>query len=62
VEYKLNFLSPAMGDRLVARGEVVRRGAKVVVSRSDVAVFRDKHDRLMERKLVATALGTLVPV
>ena len=38
VEYKVNLMAPAKGDRLVAEGHVVRAGRSVVVSRADVYV------------------------
>src|SRR5918993_167921 len=36
VEYKVNFLAPAWGDRLVARGEVVSAGRRLFVCRAEV--------------------------
>ena len=38
LEYKVNFLRPAAGDRLVARGTVLRAGRSVMVTRIDVFV------------------------
>ena len=31
VEYKINLLEPALGERIVARGRVVRRGGRLTV-------------------------------
>jgi uncharacterized protein (TIGR00369 family) len=36
VEYKVNFLSPAQGDRMLARGRVIRPGRTVTVCAGDV--------------------------
>ncbi len=36
VEYKLNLLAPAGGERLVARGEVIRPGRTLTVTRAEV--------------------------
>lgn len=36
VEYKLNLLAPAAGDRLVARAEVLKPGRTLSIVRSDV--------------------------
>lgn len=36
VEYKLNFLAPATGEKLIARGEVVKSGRSLTVTRADV--------------------------
>jgi uncharacterized protein (TIGR00369 family) len=55
VEYKVSFLSPGMGEKLVARGRVVKPGRTLVVSRSDVVAVSGARE-----KLVATALVTLM--
>ncbi len=55
VEYKLNLLAPADGDRLTARGRVIRPGRTLVVSRADVTVR--KHGT---ETLCATLLQTLM--
>lgn len=36
VEYKINMLAPARGERLVARGEVVKPGRTLSIVRADV--------------------------
>lgn len=36
VEYKLNMLAPAQGERLIARGEVLKPGRTLSVVRADV--------------------------
>ena len=41
VEYKLNLMAPADGERLVARGEVVRPGRTLLVTRAEVFAVRD---------------------
>lgn len=46
VEYKLNLIAPADGERLVARGAVVRAGRTLVVTRADVFAIRDGHETL----------------
>ena len=40
VEYKINLLAPAHGERLVARGRVSRAGRTLTVAQIDVAVVR----------------------
>lgn len=55
VEYKLNLVAPADGDRLTARGSVIRPGRTLVVCRADVTVR--KHGR---ETLCATLLQTLM--
>ena len=56
-EYKLNLLAPAVGDALVARGTVVKAGARQVVARADVFAVKDGAERM-----VATALATIARV
>ena len=55
VEYKVNFVAPAKGQRFLARGEVVRPGATVTVCKGDVLAYDGD-----EEKLVATMLTTLM--
>ena len=40
VEYKVNFLAPADGERLVSRGRVVRSGRTLTVCELDVVVVK----------------------
>jgi uncharacterized protein (TIGR00369 family) len=54
-EYKINMLSPAVGESLSARGEVVKPGKQITVARADVLVRAAGRE-----KIVATALATLV--
>lgn len=56
-EYKINMLSPAFGDKLIARGGVVKPGKQISVGRADVHALRDGGE-----KLVATLLGTLAAI
>ncbi|MDA0263852.1 MAG: PaaI family thioesterase [Chloroflexi bacterium] len=55
VEYKVNFVAPAKGERFVARGEVVRSGATIAVCKGDVFAYDNG-----EEKLVATMLTTMM--
>jgi uncharacterized protein (TIGR00369 family) len=57
VEYKVNFLSPARGQRLLARGRVVRPGRTVTVCAGDVVALIDGAE-----KPVATMLATMATV
>lgn len=40
-EFKVNFLSPARGDKLIARGRVLKAGRTIVVAEATVSVVRD---------------------
>jgi uncharacterized protein (TIGR00369 family) len=55
VEYKLNFLAPAAGERLVARGRVIRPGRTLMIAEAGVFALKDGRETQ-----VATALATLM--
>jgi uncharacterized protein (TIGR00369 family) len=57
VEMKINLIAPAAGERLVAEGEVVRAGRRLVIVRSTVFVT-DSGGR---RREVALLQGTMIP-
>lgn len=57
VEFKINFIAPARGERLIARGRVLRPGRTLTVCRADVLAV--DGDRSTE---VATALLTMMCV
>jgi len=57
VEYKVNFLSPAKGAKLVARGRVIRKGKTLTVCAADVFTLANHTE-----KLVATMLATIMVV
>ncbi len=57
VEYKVNFLSPARGDLMIARARVTKPGRTVTVSMCDVLAVQNG-----EEKIIATMLGTLMSV
>ncbi len=40
IEFKVNMLAPAVGDAIVARGEVIRAGRNVMVCRADVVAVQ----------------------
>lgn len=56
-EIKINLLAPGQGDRLVARGKVLKRGRRLVVVSADV--FARSGDREV---LIAVLQGTMIPV
>ena len=54
VEFKVNLLRPAQGERFVARAEVIKPGKTLTVVRADVFGIQGT-----EHTLVATLLGTM---
>ena len=57
VEMKINLMSPAVGDRLVAEGRVVRAGRRITVVAADVWAETDD-----DRTHVAMMQGTVIAV
>lgn len=55
VEYKLNLMAPALGDLIIARGQVVRSGRRMTIAKSDIYVRRDGIE-----SHCATMLGTFM--
>ncbi|MEZ5662952.1 MAG: PaaI family thioesterase [Burkholderiaceae bacterium] len=53
-EFKINYLRPAIGERLIARAEAVHTGKTQAVCRCDVFVLQDGQE-----KLCAVAQGTI---
>jgi len=56
VEFKVNLMRPAKGEKFLAVAEVVKAGKTLTVVRADV--FGVDHDE--QRELVATMLGTMI--
>ena len=57
VEFKANFLSPAIGDSFVARASVKRAGRRLAVCSADAFAVRAG-----EEKLIATMLATIMNI
>src|SRR5579875_3328353 len=55
VEYKVNFLAPAIGRRVIARGRVVKLGRTITVCAGDAFAEQDGRERL-----VATMIATMI--
>jgi uncharacterized protein (TIGR00369 family) len=57
IEFKVNFLNPAVGDLLLARGQVIKAGRRISVCQGDV--FSLHHG---EEHLIATMLATMINI
>ncbi len=58
VEYKLNIVAPGKGERLIARGHVVRPGRTLTVTRADVFAVTGGEEKLcaiMQQTLMCLA-------
>ena len=53
VEYKVNFLSPAQGERVAARGRVIRAGRAVTVCAGDVLAVVGGNEKLVATMIQA---------
>ena len=53
-EFKINYLRPALGDRLIARAQVIYAGKNQAVSRCDIFAADEREERLC-----ATSQGTI---
>ena len=56
-EMKINLLAPGDGERLIARGRVIKPGRRLVVVQSDVFAVKDGAERH-----IALLTGTMIPV
>lgn len=57
VEFKINLLKPAAGERLICRSQVISQGRRIVVSESEISSVNQGIE-----KRVAKAMVTMVPV
>lgn len=56
-EFKINLLAPAAGERIVARGRVVKAGRTLTLSQADVFAVKGG-----EEKLIAHLTATLMAI
>jgi acyl-coenzyme A thioesterase PaaI-like protein len=46
VEYKMNLVAPTDGELIIARGQVVRAGGTLIVTRAEVFAVKDGQENL----------------
>ncbi len=56
IEFKVNFISPAIGERVVAHGRVIKPGSTVTVCQGEVFAVKDGVEKLCAI-MQATMLG-----
>jgi acyl-coenzyme A thioesterase PaaI-like protein len=54
-EYKINLLAPATGERIVARGSVVKAGRTLTLAQADVFALNGGKEKLIAH-LTATMM------
>ncbi len=57
IEFKINFLRPAYGQRLFCRSQVIREGRKIIVSESDVFDIGDNKKETAVAKAIVTLMA-----
>jgi uncharacterized protein (TIGR00369 family) len=57
VEFKINFVSPAVGDRIIARARVLKPGRILVLTQAEVFA-----ETAGAEKLIAVLVGTMMAV
>jgi uncharacterized protein (TIGR00369 family) len=61
VEFKINFLRPALGERLRCRATVLRQGKTIIVAESEVFAEREGDGKLVSKAMVTLALVPAAP-
>jgi len=56
-EFKINLVAPAIGERIIARGRVVKAGRTLTLTQSDVFAVNTGQE-----KLVAVLMATMMPI
>ena len=56
-EMKINLLAPGSGDRLIARGKVIKPGRRLIIVHSDVYALQDGVETH-----IALMTGTMMPL
>ncbi|GAB4267449.1 MAG: PaaI family thioesterase [Deferrisomatales bacterium] len=56
IEFKVNLLHPAAGERLEARSAVIRPGRRIIVAESDVVAWRDGRETPVTKAIVTLAV------
>jgi len=57
VEMKINLIAPGNGDRLIARGEVVKPGRRLIIVRAEVLAETGN-----QTQTIALLQGTMIPI
>jgi uncharacterized protein (TIGR00369 family) len=59
IEFKINFLRPAIADRLRCHAQVLRAGKSVVVAESEIFAEKDGQEKLVSKATVTLAVREL---
>jgi uncharacterized protein (TIGR00369 family) len=61
VEFKINFLRPALGERLRCRATILRQGKTLNVAESEVFAERDGSEKMVAKAMVTLAVVAAAP-
>lgn len=61
VEFKINLLNPARGDKLIARGEVLRRGRSITICEGRIFAVEGGEETLVAIMLASMILRSKSP-
>jgi uncharacterized protein (TIGR00369 family) len=56
VEFKINFLRPAVADRLRCRGHVLRAGKMLVICEAEIFAEKNAEEKLVSKAMVTLAV------
>ena len=56
IEFKINFLRPAVADRLRCLAKVIRGGKSIVVAESEIFAEKDGQEKLVSKATVTLAV------
>ena len=59
IEFKINFLRPAVADRLLCRARVLRGGKSIVVAESEIFAEKAGQEKLVSKGTVTLAVREL---
>jgi uncharacterized protein (TIGR00369 family) len=57
IEFKINFLKPALGREILCRSRVLREGKQIIISESEVFDIRDQGDEILAAKAMVTLMA-----
>ncbi len=52
IEFKINFLKPAYGNKLLCKSEIISHGKQIIVAQSTVFDVRDTHEKMVSRSTI----------
>lgn len=64
VEFKVNFINPARGEKLIARAEVIKAGRTLAVCRIDIFLSEKENEKLcavMQQTIISVPFKEITP-